>query len=141
MGGRLVRTTDKVSLTIQVAQNLALLIQHEQIGGVSREFTDNRPWPLPRRDRQAYDPILVQLTDVVQPGSLKLGAYKLAKGRRTEGVAHGVDQQMQTGSLGFTGHQQPMSFAWHADFEQQDAVAGLVDFLNSPVEEHRGNLP
>ena len=48
---------------------------------------------------------------------------------------------MQAGCLRLTRNEQPVSFARHTNFEQQDAIVGLRDFLDPAPEEHGGNFP
>jgi hypothetical protein len=40
---------------------------------------------------------------------------------------------MKTGGFRFAGNEQPVSLARHTQFEEQDAIAGLVDLLDAGV--------
>lgn len=142
LDGRLVRTSHEVSPAVEITKDMAPFVQGEEVCGVSREFTDEGSWPFSGREGQADDAIMPELADIVEAGSLNVSAHELTERRRTRrAVWHRATQQMQAGCLRLTRNEQPVSFARHTNFEQQDAIVGLRDFLNPALKEHGGNFP
>jgi len=47
---------------------------------------------------------------------------------------------MQPCGFRLHGDEQPMRFAWHANVEEQEAIAGLVYFLNPSLNEDGSDL-
>jgi hypothetical protein len=91
---RFVHTTDKLSLPVEISQNIAPFIQKEDIGVLPGEFADDGSGPVPGRHRHRDNPVMSELLHLRESGALNLCAKELAKRRRTGRVCQWAGQQM-----------------------------------------------
>ena len=130
---RFVRPTDERLLAVEISQNMASFIQKENSGVLAGEFADDGSGPVPGRHRHRDNPIMAELPHLRESGALNLCAKELTKRRRTRRVRQWAGQQMEPCGFRLAGNEQPMRFAWHANVEEQEAISGLVYFLNPPL--------
>jgi hypothetical protein len=81
-----------------------------------------------------------ELLHLRESGALNLRAKELTKRRRTGRVCQWLGQQMEPCGFRLAGNEQPMRFTWHANVEEQEAIAGLVDFLNPSLNKDGSDL-
>jgi hypothetical protein len=61
----LVGLSDKMTVTVKIAKDMALFVEQKEIRGPSGESAYDDPWALSRRDRQGNDAVMCQLPDVL----------------------------------------------------------------------------
>ena len=104
------------------------------------EFADDGSGPVPGRHRHRDNPVMPELLHLRESGALNLRAKELTKRRRTGRVCQWAGQQMEPCGFRLAGNEQPMRFAWHANVEEQEAIAGLMYFLNPSLNKDGSDL-
>jgi hypothetical protein len=74
---------------------MSLSVEYEEISFLAGQFTDDRAGAFLAGDLQFNNPVIPNLTDLVEPGSLDVGSEKLTERGRCRGVEMGTGGEVE----------------------------------------------
>ena len=78
---------------------------------------------------QLNNTVMLDLANIVESRTLKMGPEKLAEGRWRRWVEIGTSGEMDSGAVWITGDQQPMGLTRHPNVQHDRVGLWLMDLL------------
>jgi hypothetical protein len=125
----------------ECGQNLLGPIHQIKVGTTAGQLGEQRAGAVTGEETESDDTLVVNLFRRLDPGTLDVGAEELTERRRGRWIGHAAGHQMQPGRFGVSGQVQDQGLAGNTDFQGDDVLRRLVDFLNPPAGQGWRELP